>query len=42
MFLFLLISVFLSLVGFKFWAQPKAALERVRLASPRKRCGIPA
>ena len=28
-FLFLLISVFLSLVGFKFWAQPKAALERV-------------
>ena len=28
-FLFLLISVFLSLVGFKFWVQPKAALERV-------------
>ena len=28
-FLFLLISVFLSMVGFKFWVQPKAALERV-------------
>ena len=28
-FLFLLISVCLSLVGFKFWVQPKAALERV-------------
>ena len=28
-FLFLLISVLLSLVGFRFWVQPKAALERV-------------
>ena len=28
-FLFLLISVGLSLVGFRFWVQPKAALERV-------------
>ena len=28
-FLFLLISAFLSVVGFKFWVQPKAALERV-------------
>ncbi len=28
-FLFLLISALLSLVGFKFWVQPKAALERV-------------
>ena len=28
-FLFLLISALLSLVGFRFWVQPKAALERV-------------
>ncbi len=28
-FLFLIISVFLSILGFKFWVQPKAALERV-------------
>jgi tight adherence protein C len=28
-FLFLIIAVFLSILGFKFWVQPKAALERV-------------
>ena len=28
-FLFLIITVFLALLGFKFWVQPKAALERV-------------
>ena len=28
-FLFVIISVFLAILGFKFWVQPKAALERV-------------
>ena len=47
-FLFLIITVLLSLLGFRFWVQPKAALERVigevELApacGPRARSGFP-